>query len=71
MKLLGVHVMGELATEIVHIGMMAMLGGHTVDVFDNTCFNIPTLGALYKVAAFDAAFRASNAATDHPLEVNA
>jgi NAD(P) transhydrogenase len=59
MKLVGVHVMGELATEIVHIGMMAMLGGHTAEIFDNACFNIPTLGALYKVAAFDAVLQVS------------
>jgi NAD(P) transhydrogenase len=66
MKLLGVHVMGEMATEIVHIGMMAMLGGHTIDVFEDACFNIPTLGALYKVAAFDAAFQASDRSAIHP-----
>ncbi len=30
---LGVYVLGELATEIVHIGMMAMLGGATVEIF--------------------------------------
>ena len=70
MKLLGVHVMGELATEIVHIGMMAMLGGHTVDAFENVCFNIPTLGVLYKVAAFDAAIHASKEAVVHSLEVS-
>jgi NAD(P) transhydrogenase len=54
MKLLGVHVVGELATEVVHIGLMAMLADGTVDVFTRACFNYPTLGDLYKYAAYDA-----------------
>ena len=49
MKLLGVHVMGEQATEVVHIGMMAMLAGATADVFDEACFNLPSLGGLVQV----------------------
>lgn len=54
MKLLGVHVMGELATEIVHIGLMAMLADHSADLFVEACFNTPTLSALYKSATLDA-----------------
>jgi len=54
MKLIGVHVMGELATEIVHIGLMAMLSERTADIFIDACFNIPTLSMLYKTAALDA-----------------
>ena len=54
MKLLGVHVVGELATEVVHIGLMAMLTDSTVEVFNRACFNYPTLGDLYKYAAYDA-----------------
>ena len=57
MKLLGVHVVGELATEVVHIGLMAMLADGTVDVFSRACFNYPTLGDLYKYAAYDAMMR--------------
>ncbi|MDE3195372.1 MAG: Si-specific NAD(P)(+) transhydrogenase [Acidobacteriota bacterium] len=55
MKLAGVHAIGEQATELVHIGMMAMLADCGFEVFDEACFNIPTLGALYKTAALDAA----------------
>lgn len=55
MKLLGVHAIGEQATELVHIGLMAMLLEASVEIFDEACFNIPTLGQLYKVAALDAA----------------
>jgi NAD(P) transhydrogenase len=54
MKLLGVHAIGEQATELVHVGLMALLTGAGADMFDEACFNIPTLGALYKVAALDA-----------------
>jgi NAD(P) transhydrogenase len=54
LKLLGVHAIGEQATELVHVGLMALLTGSDVAVFEEACFNIPTLGALYKVAALDA-----------------
>jgi NAD(P) transhydrogenase len=54
MKLLGVHAMGDQATELVHVGLMVMLTGGSADIFEEACFNIPTLGALYKVAALDA-----------------
>jgi NAD(P) transhydrogenase len=54
MKLIGVHAIGEQATELVHIGLMAMLAGSSAEIFDEACFNIPTLGTLYKVAALDA-----------------
>jgi NAD(P) transhydrogenase len=54
MKLIGVHVIGELATEIVHVGLMAMLTESTVDLFLEACFNVPTLASLYKSATIDA-----------------
>jgi NAD(P) transhydrogenase len=54
MKLLGVHAIGEQATELIHVGLMALLTGSGAEVFEEACFNIPTLGALYKVAALDA-----------------
>ncbi len=54
MKLLGVHVIGELATDVVHIGYIVMLSGGGAEMLDDACFNMPTLGALYKFAAFDA-----------------
>lgn len=54
LKLLGVHAIGEQATDLVHIGMMAMFSGSTAHVFDEACFNVPTLGALYKFASMDA-----------------
>jgi NAD(P) transhydrogenase len=54
MQLVGVHVVGEQATELIHIGLMAMRFGSSILVFNETCFNIPTLGLLYKTAAQDA-----------------
>jgi NAD(P) transhydrogenase len=54
MRLLGVHVVGEQATEIVHIGLVAMLAGVSASVFNRVCFNYPTLGELYKFATYEA-----------------
>jgi NAD(P) transhydrogenase len=54
MRLLGVHVVGEQATELVHIGLIAMLAGVGASVFNRVCFNYPTLGDLYKLATYEA-----------------
>ena len=54
MRLLGVHVVGEQATELVHIGLVAMLAGVGASVFNRVCFNYPTLGELYKLATYEA-----------------
>src|SRR3954453_5304027 len=54
MRLLGVHVVGEQATELVHIGLVAMLSGVSASLFNRVCFNYPTLGDLYKYAVYDA-----------------
>ena len=51
MKLVGVHVMGEQATELVHVGLLGILHGFDANVFVETCFNVPTLSMLYKTAA--------------------
>jgi NAD(P) transhydrogenase len=51
--ILGVHVFGSGATEVVHIGQMAMTGGSTVDELVDAVFNYPTLAEAYKVAALD------------------
>lgn len=54
LKLLGVHCLGEGATELVHVGMTAMLAGATADLFIEACFNYPTLSEAYKYATYDA-----------------
>jgi NAD(P) transhydrogenase len=53
-ELLGVHVFGTGATELVHIGQAVMGCGGTVDYLVDTVFNYPTLSEAYKVAALDA-----------------
>jgi NAD(P) transhydrogenase len=53
-RLLGVHVFGTGATELVHIGQTVMGCGGTVDYLVDTVFNYPTLAESYKVAALDA-----------------
>ena len=52
-KLLGVHVIGERATEIIHIGQAVLAFGGTIDYFRDTVFNYPTLAEAYKVAGLD------------------
>ncbi len=52
--LLGVHIIGTSATELIHIGQAVMAFKGTVDYFINAVFNYPTLAECYKVAAFNA-----------------
>src|SRR4051812_18014082 len=53
-KVLGVHVLGTAATELVHIGQALMGGGNGVDFLVSVVFNYPTFAESYKVAALDA-----------------
>ena len=59
MRLLGVHIIGEQATELVHVGLTALLSEQGSDLFIQTCFNYPTLTELYKYATYDALGRKS------------
>jgi len=52
-KVLGVHIIGEGATELIHIGQAVMTLDGTVSYFIDTVFNYPTLAECYKVAAFN------------------
>ena len=52
-KLVGVHVLGESATELVHQGQAVISLGGTVDWFIHSTFNVPTLSEAYKYAAYD------------------
>jgi NAD(P) transhydrogenase len=52
-KVIGVHVIGERASELVHIGQTAIQLGGTVDLFIDMVFNYPTLSDSYKYAAYD------------------
>jgi len=48
-----VHILGEMASELVHVGQSCLLFGGTIDVFIQSVFNYPTLGEAYKYAAYD------------------
>jgi NAD(P) transhydrogenase len=51
--LLGAHIIGESATELIHIAQMVMTFGGTIDVFIDSVFNFPTLSESFKYAAYD------------------
>lgn len=53
LKLLGVHVIGDRAAEIIHIGQVVLTMGAGIEYFRDTVFNYPTLAEAYKVAALD------------------
>jgi NAD(P) transhydrogenase len=53
-RLLGAHIVGEGATELIHIGQAVINLGGTVDFFVENTFNYPTLAEAYKVAGLDA-----------------
>jgi NAD(P) transhydrogenase len=52
-EMLGVHIIGESASELVHIGQAVLRFGGKIDYFVNNVFNYPTLAECYKNAAFD------------------
>ena len=52
-KLLGVQIVGEGATELIHIGQMALLANMDIDTFVENIFNFPTLAEAYRVAALN------------------
>jgi NAD(P) transhydrogenase len=52
-RLLGVHIVGEEATELVHIGQAVIHAGGAIDHFIDSTFNIPTRSEAYKYAAYD------------------
>jgi NAD(P) transhydrogenase len=53
LKLLGVHIIGDGATELVHIGQAVLTYGGNVDFFVHNVFNYPTLAECYRTAALD------------------
>jgi NAD(P) transhydrogenase len=52
-KLLGVHIIGELASELIHIGAAVLAAGGTIDAFIEAVYNYPSLSDAYKYAAYD------------------
>ena len=70
-RLLGVHIIGSGATELVHIGQAVLALGGGIDYFLQTVFNYPTLAECYKTAAFDGVNRLGLAPTDPQLQPTA
>jgi NAD(P) transhydrogenase len=52
-RLLGAHIIGELAAELIHIAAHVLMSGQTIDEFVRSVYNYPTLADVYKAAAFD------------------
>jgi NAD(P) transhydrogenase len=52
-RLLGVHIVGEIAAELIHQGQAAIASGDPIDVFIHRTFNVPTYSETYKYAAYD------------------
>ena len=52
-ELLGVHIIGEKASELIHIGQSVLTFGGTIDYFVDNVFNYPSLSEAYKVAALN------------------
>ena len=53
LRLVGVHVLGDAATELVHLGQSVIHFGGTIEYFINSTFNVPTMSEAYKYAAYD------------------
>ncbi len=52
-RLLGVHIVGELASELIHIGQFVLQDGGTIDRFIDATFAVPSRSEAYKYAAYD------------------
>jgi NAD(P) transhydrogenase len=70
-QLLGIHILGAGAAELLHLGQVAMLSGWTLDQLVETTFNYPTMAECYRVAAFDALNRPLFVAPPEAMEVAA
>jgi NAD(P) transhydrogenase len=68
LNLLGVHIIGEQASELIHIGQAVMSYNGTIDYFVNNVFNFPTMGEAYKIAASHGIESASGYEKTAPVE---
>ncbi len=68
-RLLGVHIFGANATELIHVPQMVMAHGGGLDDFLDAVFNVPTLSECFKYAAYDGLQRMSHRDRGTPLEV--
>jgi NAD(P) transhydrogenase len=66
---LGVQVIGEGATELVHLGQAAIAAAATADFFIEQIFNFPTMSEAYRIAAFDVSKQRSAVPQAAPLKL--
>src|SRR6185437_1172312 len=52
-RLLGVHILGDIASELIAVGQAIISNSGTIDVFNNMTFAMPTYTVAYKYATFD------------------
>jgi NAD(P) transhydrogenase len=65
-RLLGAHIIGEIAGELIHHGQAAIGTGEPIDTFIDRTFNIPTYSETYKYAAYDGLQRLKGMNTTRP-----
>ncbi len=53
LEILGVHIIGRNASEVIHIGQMAMMFKSRIDIFSDQVFNYPTFAEGYRIAALN------------------
>ena len=56
-RLIGVHIVGEVASELIHLGQLVLHEGGTIDAFIHATFAVPTRSEAYKYAAYDGLMR--------------
>ncbi|MGH7985645.1 MAG: FAD-dependent oxidoreductase [Candidatus Binataceae bacterium] len=69
--LLGVHIVGELASELIHVGQFVMQVGGTIDRFIDATFAVPSRSEAYKYAAYDGLQRLARRSVSKPNAVRA
>jgi NAD(P) transhydrogenase len=67
--LLGVHIVGGPATELIHIGQMALIHGAHIDTFIDNVFNFPTFAEGYRIAALQISGQLAQGRVDVRTEV--
>ncbi|MCR9279257.1 MAG: Si-specific NAD(P)(+) transhydrogenase [Pseudomonadaceae bacterium] len=63
----GIHISGEAATDLIHIGQMGLIYNSTIDTYIDNVFNFPTYAESYRVAALHAAARIASGESRSPM----
>jgi len=70
LKILGIHIIGPHASELIHLGHSVMFYEGTIQYFMNTVFNSPTLDEAYRIAAFNGMNRLDHESLKIKLRTN-